>query len=157
MPYHVLERVTTFEKIRGVLGFYFVTSETPITPSFFSRIQGLAWQFDLDIADIDKAQDPTVYYCAEGKALEAACTFPSKNHMEALFITEDVRTIPSSAFFLVVETSFLHLHVEFWNLCRGMQGLYIKVFPDECVVERTTEERVDTIVTREVFMMPKKK
>jgi hypothetical protein len=156
VPFHVLERVTSFEKIGGVLGFYLVTSETPVTPSFFSCIKDHAWQLDLDIANIHKAHNPTVYFCYEGKALEATYTFPMKNHMEALFVTDDIDFIPSGAFFLFVETSYAHLHNDFWNLCRGLQGLYIKAFPDDCFVERITEERVDTTVTRQVFVVKKK-
>ena len=64
--------------------------------------------------------------------------------------------IPSGAFFLFVETSYAHLHVDFWNLCRGLQGLYIKAYPEEFVVERTTEERVETTVMRQVFVAKKK-
>jgi hypothetical protein len=156
VPFHVLERVTSFEKIGGVLGFYLVTSETPVNPLFFSCIKDNAWQVALDIANIDKAHNPTVYFCYEGKALEATYTFPMKNHMEALFVTDDIDMIPSGAFFLFVETSYAHLHVDFWNLCRGLQGLYIKAFPDDCFVERITEERVDTTVTRQVFVVKKK-
>ena len=110
----------------------------------------------LDIANIDKAHNPTVYFCYEGKALEATYTFPMKNHLEALFVTDDIDFIPSGAFFLFVETSYAHLHNDFWNLCRGLQGLYIKAFPDDCFVERITEERVDTTVTRQVFVVKKK-